>query len=123
MDFIPGKQGMELEALWSAHKAAPYPASLTGDVEAFGVHALAGNVERIWYTAKEIESATNGFDRGNLIGCGESGAVYRGVLFNGARVAVKRLITDRYSPIQNETEQREMISKAKTVVRHGSMPI
>lgn len=95
MDFSSVKQGVELEALWSAHKPSPYQPSLTSDVEAFGVHSPPSNMGKTRYTVKEIEVAANGFDRGNLIGYGESGAVYRGVLFNGARVAVKRLVIDR----------------------------
>lgn len=95
MDFSSVKQGVELEALWSAHKPSLYQPSLMGDVEAFGVHSQASNMGKTQCTVKEIEAATNRFDRGNLIGHGENGAVYRGVLFNGARVAVKRLVRDR----------------------------
>lgn len=48
-----------------------------------------------WYTAREIEVATNGFADENVIGSGDLGIVYRGVLFDGMRVAVKKLLYDR----------------------------
>ncbi|KNA16286.1 hypothetical protein SOVF_090070 [Spinacia oleracea] len=39
----------------------------------------------------EIESATNGFSKSKIIGQGASSTVYRGILFHGQVVAVKRL--------------------------------
>ena len=46
------------------------------------------------FTYKELELATDNFNEANLIGNGRFGAVYRGVLGDGAVVAVKMLHTD-----------------------------
>lgn len=48
------------------------------------------------YTLNEIETATNGFADENVIGSGDYGVVYRGVLFDHTRVAVKKLLVNRY---------------------------
>lgn len=57
-------------------------------------------VKDVWrgdkFTLRELEAATNGFGKDNLIGNGDYGIVYHGVLFNNTRVAVKRLVSDRY---------------------------
>ena len=57
-------------------------------------------VKDVWrgdkFTLKELEAASNGFGRENLIGKGDYGIVYHGILFNNTRVAVKRLVSDRY---------------------------
>ncbi|KAL7003479.1 hypothetical protein U1Q18_004634 [Sarracenia purpurea var. burkii] len=46
------------------------------------------------YPVEEIEVATNGFADENVIGSGDCGIVYRGVLYDGMRVAVKKLLYD-----------------------------
>ncbi|XP_022970850.1 probable serine/threonine-protein kinase PBL7 isoform X1 [Cucurbita maxima] len=46
------------------------------------------------FTYKDLELATDNFNEANLIGNGRFGAVYRGVLGDGAVVAVKMLHTD-----------------------------
>ncbi|KAL6127164.1 hypothetical protein ACLB2K_075207 [Fragaria x ananassa] len=55
-------------------------------------------VKDVWrgdkFTLRELEAATNGFGKDNLIGNGDYGIVYHGVLFNNTRVAVKRLVSD-----------------------------
>ncbi|GLJ09613.1 hypothetical protein SUGI_0112740 [Cryptomeria japonica] len=40
---------------------------------------------------KELSTATNGFGKGNLLGVGSVGSVYKGVLDNGTLIAVKAL--------------------------------
>ncbi|XP_027162796.1 probable serine/threonine-protein kinase At1g01540 [Coffea eugenioides] len=47
------------------------------------------------YTFNEIEAATNGFADENIVGCGDYGVVYRGVLFDHTRVAIKKLLVNR----------------------------
>ncbi|XP_061997566.1 probable serine/threonine-protein kinase At1g01540 [Rosa rugosa] len=55
-------------------------------------------VKDVWrgdkFTLRELEAATNGFGRENLIGNGDYGIVYHGILFDNIRVAVKRLVSD-----------------------------
>lgn len=50
----------------------------------------------IQYNLREIETATNGFADENVIGSGDYGVVYRGLLYDHTRVAVKKLICNRY---------------------------
>lgn len=45
---------------------------------------------------REIEVVTNGFADENVIGNGDHGIVYRCILLNTTRVAVKRLSSKRY---------------------------
>lgn len=46
----------------------------------------------------EIEMATNGLAKENMIGNGgDYGNVYRGILMDNRRVAIKRLVINRYS--------------------------
>lgn len=49
-----------------------------------------------WYTLRELEAATNGLADENVIGEGGYGIVYRGVLADNTRVAVKNLLNNRY---------------------------
>ncbi|KAJ7556796.1 hypothetical protein O6H91_05G099100 [Diphasiastrum complanatum] len=46
---------------------------------------------RSWFTYEELELATNGFSRANLLGEGGFGYVYKGQLEGGQTVAVKQL--------------------------------
>ncbi|KAL3521564.1 hypothetical protein ACH5RR_019713 [Cinchona calisaya] len=60
------------------------------------------------YTLNEIEAATNGFADENFIGSGDYGIVYRGVLFDHTRVAIKKLIVNRGSLKDFVTEVEAM---------------
>ncbi|KAK6278263.1 hypothetical protein POUND7_018586 [Theobroma cacao] len=48
-----------------------------------------------WYTLRELEESTNGFAAENVIGEGGYGIVYRGVLEDNTKVAVKNLLNNR----------------------------
>ena len=61
------------------------------DVEAFVVKDTWRKV----FSLKEIEVATNGFARENVIGNGDYGTVYFGILLDSTRVAVKKLLINR----------------------------
>ncbi|CAL0315036.1 unnamed protein product [Lupinus luteus] len=50
-----------------------------------------GHVEGGWYTLRELRVATNGLSESNVIGKGGYGIVYRGILPDGTKVAVKNL--------------------------------
>lgn len=49
-----------------------------------------------WYSLRELETATQGFAEGNVIGEGGYGIVYRGNLLDGSVVAVKNLLNNKY---------------------------
>lgn len=65
------------------------------------------------YSWRELQLATDNFSEKNVLGQGGFGKVYRGVLADGTKVAVKRL-TDFESPGGDAAFQREveMISVA-----------
>lgn len=47
------------------------------------------------FSLREVGIVTNGFAYENLIGYGDYGVVYRGVLLDDRQVAVKRLLSNR----------------------------
>ncbi|KAB1210472.1 hypothetical protein CJ030_MR6G010768 [Morella rubra] len=59
------------------------------------------------FSLRELQLATDNFSESNLIGQGGFGKVYRGVLSDNTKVAVKRL-TDYYSPGGEAAFQREV---------------
>ncbi|RXI08359.1 hypothetical protein DVH24_022503 [Malus domestica] len=69
-------------------------------VELGPVSMYSQMVQDVWrgkkFSLKELEVATNGFSKQNLIGNGDYGIVYHGILFDNTLVAVKRLVSDRF---------------------------
>lgn len=65
--------------------ATPSPSPLSGLQES---HLGWGH----WFTLRDLEIATNGFSKENVIGEGGYGVVYRGELTNGTYVAVKKIM-------------------------------
>jgi hypothetical protein len=45
-----------------------------------------------WYTLRDLEYATNRFAKGNVLGEGGYGVVYKGRLMNGTEIAVKKVL-------------------------------
>uniref|UniRef100_A0A251SMN1 non-specific serine/threonine protein kinase n=1 Tax=Helianthus annuus TaxID=4232 RepID=A0A251SMN1_HELAN len=45
------------------------------------------------YSARELHLATNGFSQGNMISSGDHGEVYRAILFDNKRVAIKKFLS------------------------------
>ncbi|XP_061363565.1 probable receptor-like serine/threonine-protein kinase At4g34500 [Gastrolobium bilobum] len=70
-----------------------------------------------WYSLKEVEVATRGFDQGNVIGEGGYGVVYRGVLQDGSVVAVKNLLNNKGQAEKEFKVEVEAIGK----VRHKNL--
>ncbi|XP_062148590.1 probable LRR receptor-like serine/threonine-protein kinase At5g63710 isoform X3 [Alnus glutinosa] len=64
-----------------------------------------GQLKRL--SLRELQLATDNFSESNIIGQGGFGKVYRGVLSDNTKVAVKRL-TDYYSPGGEAAFQREV---------------
>ncbi|KAI4330274.1 hypothetical protein MLD38_028574 [Melastoma candidum] len=70
-----------------------------------------------WYTLRELESCTNGFDDGNVIGEGGYGIVYYGVFEDGSQVAVKNLLNNRGQAEREFKVEVEAIGR----VRHKNL--
>uniref|UniRef100_A0A2N9IQ47 non-specific serine/threonine protein kinase n=1 Tax=Fagus sylvatica TaxID=28930 RepID=A0A2N9IQ47_FAGSY len=70
-----------------------------------------------WYSLKELEVATRGFDVDNVIGEGGYGIVYRGVLNDGSVVAVKNLLNNKGQAEKEFKVEVEAIGK----VRHKNL--
>ncbi|XP_078182245.1 putative serine/threonine-protein kinase At1g01540 [Carex rostrata] len=70
-----------------------------------------------WYTLRELELATDGFSDKNVIGEGGYGIVYRGVLHDGAHVAVKNLLNNRGQAEREFKVEVEAIGR----VRHKNL--
>lgn len=49
-----------------------------------------------WYTLRELEESTNEFAHENVIGEGGYGIVYKGILKDNSKVAVKNLLNNRF---------------------------
>ncbi|XP_030450224.1 probable receptor-like serine/threonine-protein kinase At4g34500 [Syzygium oleosum] len=85
------------------------------DVAAAEVHANIGWGR--WYSLRELEVATCGFAAENVIGEGGYGVVYRGVLDDGAVVAVKSLLDNKGQAEKEFKVEVEAIGK----VRHKNL--
>ncbi|XAR61907.1 Non-specific serine/threonine protein kinase [Bertholletia excelsa] len=70
-----------------------------------------------WYTLRELEESTNGFCDENVIGEGGYGIVYRGVLEDNTRVAVKNLLNNRGQAEKEFKVEVEAIGR----VRHKNL--
>ena len=70
-----------------------------------------------WYTLRELEAATNGLADENVIGEGGYGIVYRGVLADNTRVAVKNLLNNRGQAEKEFKVEVEAIGR----VRHKNL--
>ncbi|KAG1362372.1 putative serine/threonine-protein kinase [Cocos nucifera] len=70
-----------------------------------------------WYTLREMEDATGGFAEATVIGKGEYGIVYRGVLADNTMVAIKNLLNNRG---QAEKEFR-MVVETIGRIRHKNL--
>ncbi|KAH9616767.1 hypothetical protein KSS87_000243 [Heliosperma pusillum] len=70
-----------------------------------------------WYSLSELETATAGFSKENVIGEGGYGVVYKGVLEDGSIVAVKNLLNNKGQAEKEFEVEVEAIGK----VRHKNL--
>ncbi|CAJ1950226.1 unnamed protein product [Sphenostylis stenocarpa] len=70
-----------------------------------------------WYTLRELEAATNGLCEENVIGEGGYGIVYRGLLPDGTKVAVKNLLNNKGQAEREFKVEVEAIGR----VRHKNL--
>nr|CAD1843655.1 unnamed protein product [Ananas comosus var. bracteatus] len=74
---------------------------------------LFQNTENKELTINDILKATNNFDQANIIGCGGFGLVYKAILPDGAKLAIKRLSGD-YGQMEREFKAEvETLSRAQ----------
>ncbi|CAI9115802.1 OLC1v1016798C2 [Oldenlandia corymbosa var. corymbosa] len=70
-----------------------------------------------WYTLRELEVSTDGFADENVIGEGGYGIVYKGILEDGTKVAVKNLLNNRGQAEREFKVEVEAIGR----VRHKNL--
>lgn len=103
-----------------AEKAGPGPGS--GEARP-GVEAAGGGPEVShlgwghWYTLRELEQSTHDFADENVIGEGGYGIVYKGVLEDNSKVAVKNLLNNRGQAEREFKVEVEVIGR----VRHKNL--
>ncbi|XP_057845325.2 LRR receptor-like serine/threonine-protein kinase GSO1 [Cryptomeria japonica] len=120
----PGPSG----GFWHFHKLFKYMIYVIPALIMFGIYVLflytylfqKGSVEqpsiefqhpRISY--KELSTATSRFGKGNLLGVGGVGSVYKGVLDNGTLIAVKALDLENEAAHKSFSIECQVLSKAK----------
>eukprot|EP00250_Pteridium_aquilinum_P015911 c22835_g1_i1 orf=1-1260(-) len=85
-------------------------------------NSLHPNVGAIWYEFNEIKTATNNFSSNNQIGMGGFSTVYRGVMADGSKVAVKRIkncTPEGDAEFGNEVEVINSVRHRKLVALRG----
>ncbi len=76
----------------------------------------------VWYNFADLKAATHGFSEDNLVGEGAFGSVYKGILKNGQRIAVKRFrncTPDGDHSFLNEVEVISTVKHRNLVVLRG----
>lgn len=71
------------------------------------------NTGSIWFSMDELEKATDNFSQKNLIGRGGFGVVYKGMLPDGSRVAVKKVIESDFQRDDEFCNEVEIISNLR----------
>ncbi|XP_057454684.1 probable serine/threonine-protein kinase At1g01540 [Lotus japonicus] len=96
-------------------------ASVCETASSFGSGSVGPEVSHLgwgrWYTLRELEAATNGLCEENVIGEGGYGIVYRGLLPDGAKVAVKNLLNNKGQAEREFKVEVEVIGR----VRHKNL--
>ncbi|KAI4355153.1 hypothetical protein L6164_003952 [Bauhinia variegata] len=95
--------------------------SVCETTSSFGSGSIGPEVSHLgwgrWYTLRELEAATNGLCEENVIGEGGYGIVYKGILSDGTRVAVKNLLNNKGQAEREFKVEVEAIGR----VRHKNM--
>ncbi|KAK4266889.1 hypothetical protein QN277_023752 [Acacia crassicarpa] len=97
------------------------PLSVSEARSSFGGGSVGPEVSHLgwgrWYTLRELEAATNGLCEENVVGEGGYGIVYKGVLNDGTRVAVKNLLNNKGQAEKEFKVEVEAIGR----VRHKNL--
>ncbi|XP_068660214.1 probable LRR receptor-like serine/threonine-protein kinase RKF3 [Aristolochia californica] len=80
-----------------------------------GLDKIGASTTLVKYTFEEIKEATGNFSRDNIIGKGGYGNVYRGVLFDGSEVALKRFKNCSAAGDASFTHEVEVIASIRHV--------
>lgn len=70
-----------------------HPIASSGELTGEEMHFGWGH----WFTLRDLQVATDGFSKANVLGEGGYGIVYKGRLVNGTMVAVKSLLNNMYA--------------------------
>ncbi|XP_061341367.1 probable LRR receptor-like serine/threonine-protein kinase RKF3 [Gastrolobium bilobum] len=82
---------------------------------ASGLDSINQSTTLIRFTFDDIRKATRNFSRDNIIGSGGYGNVYKGVLMDGSRVAMKRFKNCSVAGDANFTHEVEVIASVRHV--------
>ncbi|XP_059652570.1 probable LRR receptor-like serine/threonine-protein kinase RKF3 [Cornus florida] len=82
---------------------------------ALGLGLIGESIGLVKFTIEEMKEATRNFSRGNLIGRGGYGNVYRGILADGSEVALKRFKNCSISGDAVFTHEVEVIASVRHV--------
>jgi serine/threonine protein kinase len=66
-----------------------------------------------YFSLQEMRQATNNFEESNVIGVGGFGKVYKGVIDNGFKVAIKRSNPQSEQGVNEFQTEIEMLSKLR----------
>ncbi|OIW17373.1 hypothetical protein TanjilG_22485 [Lupinus angustifolius] len=95
--------------------------SVCETTSSFGSGSVGPEVSHLgwgrWYTLRELEAATDGLCDENVIGEGGYGIVYRGVLPDGTKLAVKNLLNNKGQAEREFKVEVEVIGR----VRHKNL--
>ncbi|XP_052170524.1 probable LRR receptor-like serine/threonine-protein kinase RKF3 isoform X2 [Diospyros lotus] len=82
---------------------------------ASGLDSISASTTLVKFTFEEIKKATQNFSRGNMIGRGGFGNVYKGVLADGSEVAMKRFKNCSVSGDTSFVHEVEVIASVRHV--------
>ncbi|KAH1079403.1 hypothetical protein AAZX31_19G231400 [Glycine max] len=108
----PGSEGQTswLPIYLNSHSKSS--ASSGKSVSSANLSAMAQGLCR-YFSLQEIKQATKNFDEANVIGVGGFGKVYKGVIDNGMKVAIKRSNPQSEQGVNEFQTEIEMLSKLR----------
>ncbi|GKU96784.1 hypothetical protein SLEP1_g9978 [Rubroshorea leprosula] len=112
---------VEHRVVFSSGESRGAASASLSETASFGSGSVGPEVSHLgwgrWYTLRELEAATNGLCAENVIGEGGYGIVYRGILSDGTKVAVKNLLNNRGQAEKEFKVEVEAIGR----VRHKNL--
>ncbi|KAF7817822.1 receptor-like protein kinase ANXUR2 [Senna tora] len=113
------KRGMKTDShtswlpIYGGHSHSQAKSSLSGkSIGSSNLSAMAQGLCR-YFSLQEMKQATKNFDESNVIGVGGFGKVYKGVIDNGFKVAIKRSNPQSEQGFHEFQTEIEMLSKLR----------